>query len=78
MRVVSATHRDLESAIREDRFRATGRWRGSEVHLDDSDVPSNRAFRRFLDRDGPRVRCWCGSGEEHRQERLFVIKLNSK
>jgi hypothetical protein len=51
--------------FREDRFRATGRWRGPEVHLDDSDVPTNRAFRRFLDRDGPRVRCWCGSGRRY-------------
>ena len=47
--------------LREARFRQTGRWRGPEVHLDDSDAPTNRAYRRALDRDGPRVKCWCGS-----------------
>ncbi|MCU1348894.1 MAG: hypothetical protein JWO56_1924 [Acidobacteria bacterium] len=51
--------------LREARFRQTGRWLGPEVHLDDSDVPTNRAFRRMVDRDGPRVKCWCGSGRRY-------------
>jgi hypothetical protein len=51
--------------FREARFRQTGRWRGPEVHLDDSDVPTNRALRRARERDGGRVRCWCGSGRRY-------------
>ena len=53
--------------LREARFRQTGRWRGPEVHLDDSDVPTNRAFRRALARDGTRLKCWCGSGHRYRR-----------
>jgi hypothetical protein len=50
--------------LREARFRQTGRWLGPEVHLD-SKVATNRAFRRAYDRDGPRVKCWCGSGRRY-------------
>lgn len=51
--------------FREDRFRATGRWPGPEVHLDGPKVPENRALRRALERERPRVRCWCGSGQRY-------------
>ena len=51
--------------FREARFRQTGRWRGPEVHLDDSGVQTNRAIRRAHDRHGGRVRCWCGSGRRY-------------
>lgn len=48
--------------FREDRFRATGRWAGPEVHLDEPKVPENRALRRAAERHHPRLPCWCGSG----------------
>jgi hypothetical protein len=51
--------------VREARFRQTGRWRGPEVHLEDGDVPTNRALRRALGRTGGRVRCWCGTGRRY-------------
>jgi hypothetical protein len=51
--------------FREARFRATGRWPGPEVHPDGPKAPENRALRRALDRDGPRMRCWCGSGRRY-------------
>jgi hypothetical protein len=51
--------------LREARFRQTGRWRGPEVHLNDADMSANRALRRALDRDGGRIRCWCGSGHRY-------------
>ncbi len=69
--------------VREARFRQTGRWRGPEVHLDDADVPTNRAFRRTREREGGRVRCWCGSGrryirchgEMHADRELAILGL---
>jgi hypothetical protein len=51
--------------FREARFRQTGRWRGPEVHLNDADVPTNRALRRAPARDGGRTRCWCGNGRRY-------------
>jgi hypothetical protein len=51
--------------FREDRFRATGRWPGPEVHLSGPRVPGNRARRRALDRNHPRIKCWCGSGRRY-------------
>ena len=51
--------------FREDRFRATGRWPGPEVHLDRPKVPENRALRRAAERHRPRLECWCGSGRRY-------------
>jgi hypothetical protein len=51
--------------LREARFRQTGRWRGPERHFDVAGRPTNRALRRALERDRPRVKCWCGSGRRY-------------
>lgn len=73
--------------FREDRFRATGRWPGPEVHLDAPKVPENRALRRAAERDRPRLPCWCGScrryarchgGVEEERERAALGLLRSE
>jgi hypothetical protein len=51
--------------FREDRFCATGRWPGPEVHLEGPKVPENRALRRALDRERPHIKCWCSSGQRY-------------
>ena len=51
--------------LREARFRQTRRWRGPEVHPRRLRGPANRAFRRALHRERPRVKCWCGSGRRY-------------